>query len=179
MTEFQELPRFMSRDNTCFFTGHRAIPAEQKTALGRAVEKKIYELAKRDYIYFMAGGALGFDMFAESIVLRAARQTPNIKLVLALPCIDQTLRWGALPNFIEIMKEYKRISGLAECVYYVSDVSYYNGCMQKRNQFMVDHSSVCIAYYNGSRYGGTKQTVGMAARAGIEICNLCENNYAV
>ena len=51
---------------------------------------------------------------------------------------------------------------------YVSDTEYFNGCMQKRNQYMVDTSSVLIAVYDGVS-GGTKNTVEYAKKKDKKI----------
>jgi len=55
----------------------------------------------------------------------------------------------------------------ADAVINVSD-NYFDGCMMVRNMFMVDNSSLVIAYLNYNR-GGTYQTVKYAAENGREI----------
>ena len=60
---------------------------------------------------------------------------------------------------------------------YVSD-GYAPGCMQKRNRYMADRSSVCVCWLS-SETGGTYYTVRYAGRMGLEIINLysgCEQN---
>jgi len=44
--------------------------------------------------------------------------------------------------------------------------------MQVRNRYMVEQSSVCVAYFNGSN-GGTASTWRMANRYGRMVINLC------
>ena len=56
----------------------------------------------------------------------------------------------------------------ADKVTYVSSVKYFNGCMMKRNNYMIDNSSLLIAIYNGSP-GGTKQTIEKAKQKGLQI----------
>lgn len=161
---------FMHRENTCFFTGHRFIGAAERPAVIRETERAVCELAERGIRYFMAGGALGFDMAAEQTVLRA--ESYGISLVLALPCRNQTELWrGAGTN--ALLREYNRIAAKAAAVVYVSDF-YYEGCMKERNRFMCDNSSVCIAYYNGAVHSGTGQSFRMAKSAGLEIINIFE-----
>ena len=45
---------------------------------------------------------------------------------------------------------------------------YVNGCMQKRNRYMVDSAAHMIAVFNGSP-GGTKSTIEYAKRKGLDI----------
>ena len=48
---------------------------------------------------------------------------------------------------------------------------YYDGCMQKRNQAMVDVSSACIAYLTRPR-SGAGQTVRMAENAALTVIHV-------
>ena len=41
--------------------------------------------------------------------------------------------------------------------------------MLERNRFLVDHSDILLAVYNGERRGGTAATVRYAQRSGREI----------
>jgi uncharacterized phage-like protein YoqJ len=120
---------------------------------------------------FFAGGALGFDMLAEEILIRAARFNPAIKLVLALPCRNQTEVWMKGDDRLDDLRRYQQIKGRAEAIVYLADF-YTDTCMRDRNQFMVDHSSCCVAYYNGFPRSGAGQTVRMAKKAGIPIHNV-------
>ena len=55
----------------------------------------------------------------------------------------------------------------ADYVKYMSK-TYKDGIFQMRNEYMVDHSSRLIAYYNGTP-GGTWDTIEYAVHKGIEI----------
>ena len=48
---------------------------------------------------------------------------------------------------------------------------YAPGCMQRRNRYMVDHSALVIAVYDGSA-GGTRQTLEYAIRRGVPFLDL-------
>ncbi len=173
MQTLQPLPKFMARENTCSFTGHRNIPPNLIPAISSLLEVKIAECARRGYRYFVCGGAYGFDMLAEETLIKAVRGGADVHLILALPCRNQTERWSSLPDYTNLLRRYLAIKGYAEEIYYISDF-YYDGCMRERNQFMIDNSSLCIAYADENKRGGSTQTVGMARRAGIEICNIYE-----
>lgn len=158
---------------TCCFTGHRTVPKRHLRAVTEAIEYHVRDLRDRGFTRFIAGGALGFDTIAAETVLAMAEHDPGIRLILAIPCINQTEKWSNLPNGLELLRTYKDILGRAHEVIYVSERTYFDGCMKKRNQYMVDSSSACIAYWNGSR-GGTSQTVRLAGKSGLEVINIFE-----
>ncbi|MBQ8186584.1 MAG: DUF1273 family protein [Clostridia bacterium] len=156
---------------TCCFTGHRTVPIRHRRAVTEAIEYHVRDLRNHGFTRFIAGGALGFDTLAAETVLAMAESDPGIRLILAIPCINQTEKWTNLPNGLEHLRTYKDILGRAHDVIYVSERTYFDGCMKKRNQYMVDSSSVCIAYWNGSR-GGTSQTVRLAESGGLQVINI-------
>ncbi len=171
------MPDFLSPDfrcRTCCFTGHRRIAASLRDDIIAAVDGCIKQLYHAGYRYFIAGGALGFDTLAEVEVLRAARFDRDIKLILALPCRDQTARWEGMPGYLEHLRRYKQLLGRADHVIYLSDF-YTDTCMQERNRFMVEHSSACIAYYSGYVHSGAGQTYRMALADGLDIYNIWED----
>ena len=150
------------KDYSCCFTGHRDIPPEILPALAAKLEAAILELIADGIRYFYAGGALGFDTLAAEIVLRLRDQFPQLQLILALPCREQTRGW-----FAASVKRYESILRRANEVVYTSE-HYTRGCMQRRNRYMVDRADLLLAYFTGRR-GGTKYTVGYAERRGIPV----------
>ena len=48
---------------------------------------------------------------------------------------------------------------------------YSPGCMQRRNRYMVDHSALLIAVYNGQA-GGTRQTLEYAIARGVPFLDI-------
>lgn len=156
------------REKTCCFTGHRNILADHESCLWDLTQRAVIRLVKRGYLYFIAGGALGFDTLAAEVVL-ALRDMgyPEIKLILAIPCEGQAAAWSA-----ENVKKYERIRADADEVRVLAP-RYYDGCMQARNRYMVDRASVCIAYLTETR-GGTAGTVRYAEKQGIPVINLAD-----
>ena len=59
---------------------------------------------------------------------------------------------------------------------YVTTISdnYYRACYQKRNIWMVDHSSLVIAVFNGTA-SGTKNTVDYALQKNLKVINVICN----
>lgn len=151
-------------NRTCCFTGHRKIPLDQLESVTQRLRDAVIASIKDGYLYFGAGGALGFDTLAAQTVLELKKDYPNIKLILVLPCKTQTRGWEQ-----EDVEEYDRIIGAADKVVYTSQ-NYYRGCMQKRNRHLVDFSSLCICYLNKST-GGTAYTVDYAKKNKLTIIN--------
>lgn len=142
-------------EKCCCFTGRRYIDASHLELLRQNTHDIIKNLVRDDVTDFICGGAMGFDTLASQLVLAVRNDIPKVHLILALPCKNQTQGWRKTD-----INEYDRILRLADEVIYVSD-EYYEGCMQKRNRFMVDNSSHCIFYMPTPR-GGTAYTVKYA-----------------
>lgn len=150
------------KEKTACFTGHRKIPPEQYKYISEQLEKEIIKSIADGYCFFGTGGALGFDTLAAQTILRLKNQYPQIRLILVLPCRNQTKGWKA-----EDIREYERIKLLSDKVVYVSDY-YYSGCMIKRNRHLVNNSSLCICYKTKNT-GGTAYTVDYARKSGLKI----------
>ncbi len=156
----------MEREKTVFFTGHRKIENSAMADLRHDLYSTVCSLILQGYDSFICGGALGFDTEAANCVLSFKSKFPHVKLILALPCYDQTMKWDDLGD----LSEYKRILGEADSVEYMQQF-YTEGCMHERNRWMADHSSVCVAYLK-SRRGGTAYTYKYASKKGLRLFNL-------
>ena len=164
----------------CCFTGHRKIPQRKTEQIQERLRNEIVTAIQNGYTFFYAGGAIGFDTMAAQAVLELKAQYPHIKLILVLPCVNQTDGWEQSD-----IDEYERIRVLADEVIYTSE-EYKKGCMHKRNRYLVDHSSLCICYMTrksgGTAYtveyatsnksGGTAYTVEYATSNGLKIINI-------
>lgn len=163
------------RQSGCCFTGHRPnalpergdeqTPAMQALAelLARAVDRAVDEGCTE----FYAGGALGFDTLAAEAVLRLSERDPSLSLHLALPGHDQTAGWGRAD-----LLRYDAILARAASVWYAAERCSPSS-MQRRNRYLVDHASVCVAYLRRMR-GGTLYTVNYALNEGVAVENLAE-----
>ncbi len=161
----------MEREKTCCFTGHRpqALGWKQKEPDLRRIlmeERLALEVERAyqlGYRHFITGMARGSDLLAAEAVLRAKLLHPDIRLEAAVPCKDQTQHWTPAE-----LAQYERI--LAQCDQapdYLPD--YDEGCMMRRNRYMVAKSSRIIAVYNGRTNGGTKKTLLLAVEEGLDI----------
>lgn len=156
-------------EKTCCFTGHRNIPYAIKPLIYEKLKTEILKLIDEGVIYFGAGGAIGFDTLAANAVLELKAFNPKIKLILVLPCKEQTSLW----NYKDI-NVYNNIIRRADKVVYLSE-KYTAGCMHKRNRHLVDNSKYCIAYLNKVG-GGTAYTVNYAKKCGKTVINIGELN---
>ena len=153
------------KEYTVCFTGHRKMPLEKRDILALRLKAILVKLINDGYIYFQAGGALGFDTLAAQIVLDLKSNYPQINLILVLPCLSQTRGWSDSDKEI-----YEDIKKNADEVIYTSQ-EYARGCMHKRNRYLVDNSSVCVCYLTKNT-GGTAYTVDYAHKNKIAIINL-------
>ncbi len=154
-------------NQTCCFTGHRKIPLDQLEVVTQRLRDAVTASIKDGYLYFGAGGALGFDTIAAQTVLELKNDYPQIKLILVLPCKTQTRGWNQ-----KDVEEYNRIIEAADKVVYSSQ-HYFNGCMHKRNRHLVDNSSLCVCYLTEDS-GGTAYTVKYALAKRVSVVNLAK-----
>lgn len=157
------------RPITCCFTGHRTVPKASEAQIRARLAAAVQGLYLQGYRRFVAGGAVGFDTMAADVVLAFRRHYPEISLILMLPCADQDAKWTSEEKAV-----YQKQKDEADEVILLAE-RYFDGCMQKRNQAMVDASSACIAYLTRAR-SGAGQTVRMAERAGLSITNVALEN---
>lgn len=153
------------KNQTCCFTGHRIIPADEYAAIKARLIKEVTALVDEGVVYFGAGGAVGFDTLAALIILELKQKFPHIRLILVLPCKDQTKPWNDEDKNI-----YNRILNNSDKVVYMSE-RYYRGCMRARNRYLVENSGICVCYLTKSK-GGTAYTVDFAREKGLKIINL-------
>lgn len=151
------------------FTGHRPnhLPwgHNENCDLCETFKTKLNFLLKEciefGYETFISGVALGFDTIACETVLNLKQKYPYIDLNLAIPCRNQSERWG-----IEDKTRYNNLLESANPIY-VSE-EYFKGCFNKRNRFMVDSCDLVVACFNGQN-GGTKSTINYALKKNKNI----------
>ncbi|MBO5452974.1 MAG: DUF1273 family protein [Clostridia bacterium] len=146
----------MIENKVCCFTGHRP----EKLNITEQEAKKVLESAVKDAISrgfttFISGMARGTDMWAAEIVLREKENNAGIRLVCALPHPDFEKKWSK-----QNQELYNYILSKADEIHTVCEV-FSMGAYMKRNKWMVDHSTLVLAFYNGTP-GGTRNTIEYA-----------------
>ena len=109
--------------------------------------------------------AAGCDLYFAEAILALRRQGATLTLEAAVPCREQADRWDAPAR-----NRYEELLGMCDSVTVLQE-RYSQGCMQRRNRYMVDHAGVLLAVYDGTT-GGTGATFRYAVRKGLEIIRL-------
>lgn len=129
------------------------------------VRGKIRLLFSLGFRKFVSGMALGFDMLAAEEVIKLKEELKGVKLVAVVPYRGQSGRWAPYQR-----ERYQRILNEVDEEIVLSE-GYYNGCLLKRNDYMLAHASGIIAYYDGKPKGGTFYTCRKARLKGLDIIN--------
>lgn len=164
----------INKDTTACLTGHRpkSLPWGYDETKVNCIKfkqdlEKIFEGAiKYGLTTFLTGMAEGFDMIGAEILLKL-RKKHNIKIIAVMPCVGQELKWKPSQQ-----NRYNNILNQCDNVIILS--SYYTAsCMNDRNKYMVDNSSVCIACWNG-KPSGTRNTLLYAkeTKCKVKIINI-------
>ena len=143
---------------TCAFTGHRKLSDDFNK---KELERVVKDLIGNGFNTFLVGMAVGFDTVCFKL-LEEYRKKTDIRIIACIPCEEQDKKFSS-----EQKTEYRKMLENADEKIYVSK-EYTKNCMFKRNMFMVDNSSVLIAYLNTDK-GGTFQTVNYAKRNGVKV----------
>ncbi len=144
------------RKVTLSFTGHRPEKLKNIPAITGMYERLLTKWSEKYELTIVVGGARGIDTI---VGLVAAKM--GLPVTLALPFI------GCNPTDNNELMKYSNVT-----VVHVSEKPYTdNSQYQKRNTWMVDHSDMLIAYWNGTP-GGTANCVRYAQRVGKKIKNL-------
>ncbi len=164
MIDPYELRALKNREHTVCFTGHRTASSRDAIIIER-LDLMIEAMYKRGFRDFLCGGAIGFDSIAASHVAAFRATHPEVKLIFCLPCADQSSRWKKADavNYERLLYQGDEIRVLSP--------RYYDGCMQVRNAYMVDHSYLCVAMMKRLR-GGTLSTVRYAYSQDVPVVNL-------
>lgn len=161
------------RPMTCSFTGHRP----EKLPWGRdeedvrclALKAKLRDAVETAYDegmrHFICGMARGCDFYFAEAVLDLRAHRPGVTLEAAVPCPSQPDSWPP-----EDRLRWRRLLALSDMETLVQD-HYTPGCMLRRNRYMVDHSALVIAVYDGTN-GGTRRTLEYALRRKVPFVDI-------
>ncbi|MBE6738294.1 MAG: DUF1273 domain-containing protein [Ruminococcaceae bacterium] len=151
------------RNKRVCFTGHRTeklnvseLEAKEK------LTKVILDSIKDGYYVFISGMARGIDIWAAEIILDLQSKGYDIKLICAVPYKGFEQYWSS-----DWKTRYQKIISSCYLARYISP-NYSNRCFQIRNEWMVNHSSKVIAFYNGEK-GGTRNTILYAQKENVYV----------
>ena len=115
--------------------------------------------------HFLCGMALGCDLYFCEAVLALREGRPDVTVEAAVPCPTQADAWAPAQR-----ERYKRLVEACDFETLVS-AKYTPYCMQRRDRYMVDHSSLLIAAFDGTP-GGTRYTMQYAMSRRVSIVDL-------
>ena len=149
------------REITACFTGHRTYDGSRNDELARAV-RELYALGYRN---LLCGMAVGFDIEAAEVALALREELAGVRVIAIVPFE------GMQRSFSEEWRSrFERIVADADEVITLAP-KYSAEVYTVRNNFLVDNSSTCIAYFDGSK-GGTAYTVRRAIKGLLHLINL-------
>lgn len=148
------------------FTGHRHIPYVKYPQIKGRLKVAIYNAYLQGIRNFRCGMAVGFDILAAEAVLELKEQLHDISLSAIVPYRNQSERFAPAAR-----KKYNAILEKSDDVTVLSE-DYYTRCFHERNDYMIQHSSLLIAYFDGTPKGGTLYTCNKAAAKGVPVNNL-------
>jgi len=151
------------RKNRCCFTGHRPEKiAGDEAHVKKKLQREIERAYEDGYRTFITGMSRGVDLWAAQSAMDLRKVFPDIRIIAAIPFEGFESKWPEEWKrlYHKMLKKVDLKVKLAE--------EYVPECYQRRNRWMVDHSSLLIAYYNGSS-GGTRNTIQYALQAPISI----------
>lgn len=165
------------RKKTVCFTGHRPNKLggyDMRNPTMLKLKDKLLEvieelIIKEEKSRFITGGALGTDQAACWCVHILKKKYPHIKNIIATPFKEQDKVWSA-----DQKKWYKRMLDVADEIINVEELGKYKvsgdkpgefspAKMQKRNEYMIDHSEAIVAVYDGSK-SGTRNCLNYAKK---------------
>jgi len=131
-----------------------------------SISNSAYEKCGVDTFRYMSGMALGIDtiFFELALELRQSSGEFTIETAAAIPFRGQEFKWP-----YESRKHYHELLEQADEIITVCKGAYEPWKLQRRNEFMVDHSDSVIAVYNGSKVGGTYNCVQYAKKLNKDI----------
>ncbi|MFR9524538.1 MAG: SLOG family protein [Rikenellaceae bacterium] len=167
----------INKEKTIAFTGNRSLTSPDGrplTELKAAICNRLMELLEREYLdnginTFISGMALGFDLLCATVVVELKRKYPEIRLVAALPFIEQADKYSEADK-----AQYRQLIDNADFTIAIGGYTYTNQAYHDRNDFMLANASKIIAYHNGKARSGTGSTLRKAADMGIDVVNMYE-----
>lgn len=143
---------------TCCITGHRKLPQEKLAKIKIHLRQTILSAIEEGYDHFISGFAQGVDLLFAELVLEAKSCSP-ILLQAAIPYRNRLKTGDAA---------FQKIFLQCDAYAIISD-TYHPNCFMTRNRWMVDHSDMVIAVYDGRIHGGTVGTMEYAKSVGKKL----------
>lgn len=140
----------------CAFSGHRPqrLPWGEDegdsrcTALKLRMAQELRRLHHDGYDVFLCGMARGCDTYFAQAVLELQKDSPQTELWAVLPCRNQAVHWTEPDR-----QRYEALCCASQQVVLLQE-QYSDGCMLRRNRWMLEHADCVMTVYDGGP-GGT------------------------
>lgn len=163
------------KSSVCCFSGYRpekmpsgyeeGTPAFQNML--QRLRESVVSAADSGCRHFLCGMSRGFDLWAAETVLSLMEEGYCIDLWAAIAFPGMQQHWEP-----EWQERYHHALLHASHVFPSFD-RYTPECYTVRDRFLVDQSSRCICFFDGTP-GGTQYTVNYAKRSGLYVDNLAD-----
>ncbi|MFA6769340.1 MAG: SLOG family protein, partial [Parabacteroides sp.] len=134
---------FLKKEQSVTFTGRRFIPYGKLSMLKVALKSIILELYAKGYNNYYCGMAMGFDLLSAEAVLSLKAEYKELRLIAVVPYRNQDERFSFADK-----KRYQSILSRADETIILRE-DYCQGCLLRRNDYMLAHSNQVIAYFDG------------------------------
>lgn len=105
--------------------------------------------------------AIGFDLLVAERVVELRNQYDDLCLMAVVPFRGQSDNWCIIHR-----EKYEQLIAQSNEVIVLSE-HYFKGCLLRCNDYMIDHCSTLLAYYDGGYKGGTFYTCRKAQTKGL------------
>jgi len=126
----------------------------------RLVDLSFQILKRKNPTHVISGMSLGFDMAIAQAAIYA-----DVPFIAAIPFEGQESLWPK-----KTQEYYHALINKASEVEFISEPGYEKIKMQKRNEWMVNHSDLLVSLWDGSE-GGTRNCISYAESKEIPIIN--------
>lgn len=148
-----------------------------RTAVRMMLGRYIDIVMKKGYTTLLSGLAEGTDLWAADHVLKRKRYSKETRLIGVMPFLEHCSKFSA--ESMETLRLIERFADLLITTNNDPNITYGKikrastdpNLYRTRNRYLVENSSIMIAFYNSSNlpYSGTGQTVRLARQAEMPI----------
>ena len=162
---------FEKIESACF-SGYRALKLPFSPSMGNGVyarlldrlEGELDRLLERGVKTYYCGVCDGFDLICGELLLpRVARGEAELVSVVPFSGQEQGFSEYWKRKYFEVIEGSSKVVTLFD--------SFFKGAYMSRNRYLVDHSELLLAYYDG-KSGGTEQTFRYAIEQKLKIINI-------
>jgi len=149
------------------FSGHRHISHDSISSLREILIATILHLYEEGYRTFYCGMAIGFDLLAAEVVVSLRSTISGIEFVSVIPFAGQERYYSPEDKcrYLRLLSQSDRSITIAP--------SYSKFAYLRRNDYMLQHSSLLIAYLDPNKsQGGTAYTFRKAISMGRKTITL-------